>query len=782
MHGSIRRNGMAMVSVALAALTTLTLVGPRPVFAARPVRGLVTKPLSPAPDGANAIRYSIYGDKSGARVQVRLLATGQDGVLTGYFAAPPLTLDFEGWKTVVVPFTDFVYESETNPETTQDGIGSKDTLGQSATAQFAVTAENAKIYLADMGWSTAGAAPTDPLLAPIDLTSDGDNVRARAAGDNTQIRALTLAVNTEPAFNKDGKPSLRVIVRNPAINEKGQNTAAVAARLKAQAQLPYTLYTRPVFEAVEPESTPTLAEAKAGANLVVTACADDIEPTTFVAYSIKDLASVTVKVSGNLSNAAGQTLPANALDVRIVRSAPVYNGPQLLVKDDHAALSTSSDITLTGDPTTSLTAGVSKQFWVTVRVPKNQAPGTYKGVLTFSATGVKATAIPLTVEVQNLPLKSSALLYAMELRSLLSAGEPIPGASVVTPDQLTAQLINIREHGFTIALLHESGPDLEAEMKAYKAAELRPSGLVVVSQAPDAGTVGQVDTVRQSLSTAALPFTVYYYLTPSLISGGAADYVKSVKDTDRNALVVAPVDSSATYSSLSTALDDAEGSKLSPIYPVSSDYAQKVLKDRKRSTTNKDFWTWSVANQNPVKNRLLAGYMTFKTGTTQPGFYGVFLGPYQNIPDGTDPYAAFGEGAANAAILPQQIAYPVKNGTLDTLQWEAIREGIDDTRYMGVLKTYIRQIKDNDALRIRYKAVTDNSELLLANQLERASLTMTAEQAQNYRALVIKECIKLRDLLNPPAAPKPVPAKPTPAKPTPGKPAAKPAPKSGKKP
>ena len=109
--------------------------------------------------------------------------------------------------------------------------------------------------------------------------------------------------------------------------------------------------------------------------------------------------------------------------------------------------------------------------------------------------------------------------------------------------------------------------------------------------------------------------------------------------------------------------------------------------------------------------------MIFKTG---PGFYGAFPGPYQFIPEGVDPYAAFADDADGKDNLPQMSTFPIKGGVLDTLQWEAVREGVDDIRYIGVLKGYIRELKDAK----RRKDATDYAESYLKGQVDKLSLGM----------------------------------------------------------
>lgn len=755
---TLRRATPLATSAALVALAPVAgIIAPAPVYAAQPVMALLQKPIESAPDSAGAVRISIYGDNSGAKVQVRLLASGEDGGVSGYFAAPPVTVDFEGWKTIVLPFSDFVFGSDTNPEAQQDGIGSRDTLGKSTAVQIAITAASSRLFLAGLGWASAGSGPTDALLAPIDLL----DAQWAKAGDYDQRRAVAFAKNGQAQFNKDGEASLQVTVKNYALIEKQTNQAAVDARLKASGG--FALYTRAPFDPILPETVPTAAEVKAGPAITLTACQDEIESGSFAVYSTQKLTNATVTVVGPFATTTKNTLPTTAIDVRVVRASEVVNGPFLLMKDDRQALSgTESEVRLTGNPTTDVAAGSSKQFWVTVRVPKNQSPGTYKGKLVFSGTGAKQTAIPLTIEVLNLPLKTAFLQYGIDLRTLLSAGEPVPGAIVSTPEQYAAALANIRDHGFSLITLHESSSDLETEMKLYKEAYPTSVGPLIMTQPDEASEVTEAEGFKSSAGLSPA-LQIYYRLPDSLLSSGAGGHADIVRGVSPRALIIAPVDSSATYTALSGAMSDTSADKLAPIYTVSSDYAQKLLVTGKRVTFNRDYWSWNIPSQSQIRNRLLAGYLIFKTG---PGFYGAFPGPYYNVPEGVDPFAAFGADAKTQTNLPQMTVYPVKGGVLDTLQWEAVREGVDDIRYIGVLKGLIRELKDQK----RRKDATDIAETVIAGQAAKPLLTLTPEQVQNNRKTLIKESVTLMNILNPGASPKPKPAPPkAPSKPAPAK-------------
>jgi hypothetical protein len=733
---------MRLVLPVLAVIPLLCFVAP--VVAAPPVRTLLTRPISAAPAGADALRISIYGDKSGSQVQVRLLSSAQDGVLSGYFAAAPIIVDFEGWKTFTLPLSDFSFGSDVNPDATKDGLSSKDTLTGSAQLQLAITSAASKLFFDDLGWTTASAAPTDALLASIETFEAGSVSDWKPAGDYDQIHSIRFGLTKVAPYVKNGIASLQVVVRPELLDQRQMEKPVLDKRLKAQATQPYAIYIRPPFEPVYPESVPKAAEAKTIPTLGITACPGEMEPASFAVYSVKDIKGATIRLAVPPTGPGKKTIPASAIDLRVVRVGKGLNPPELLVKDDREPLTGPLPVVrLTGEPVTDIDAETSKRFWVTVRIPANQAPGLYKGKLTFTANGIKPAGIPFTVEVSDLTLRTAFLQYGIELKTRLASEGETPGGSAVTPEILAAQLNDIRDHGVKLIMVSDTPANLQQELKAYKDANLSLSGPVVVASLHEGGEVAGVEGIK---GQAGLPpsFDIYYHLPDGVTQAGdILSFGQAVSAANRNGLVVAEVQSTEDYRALTSALNDASGERLAPIYTVSSDYAQKILAAGKRSTPNRDYWTWNIPSQSALRNRLFAGFLLYKTG---PGLYGAFPGPYGYVPQGTaNPFAAFDPSADLSAPRPQMAAFPVQGGVLDTVQWEAVSAGVDDIRYIGALKGYIRELKDAK----KRKDATDAAESYLAAVASKPLLQLSPAQHQANRNGIRTQALKLKAILYP---------------------------------
>lgn len=716
-----------------------------PQVRAVPVRAELARRIA-APSEATALRFSVYGDRSGARLQMRLVTSpGETGPGTPW-TAPSLPIDFAGWKTVIVPLADFKAPS------TSAGLAP----AAIHAVHLAVTTTSSRILLDDLVWTTAGASVTD---APLQVIDDFEAAPTAWTAENgyEQTHGLKFSLNKTPALVKKGAGSLLVVVRSRASADRELYTPALMARLK-RAPVPYVVYVRPPFETIVPESTPAPTEIQAQPKLSVFACTDEIEPTTFAVYAGKNLRDASVTIASDfVSDSKKARLPRAAIDVHLVQAQIGADAtsaaqtddpevvPELLVKDDRAVLGAASAPATAAQ--TDIPAQSSKQFWITIRVPKLQPVSTYTGRLMFSAPGVKPTPITLSIEVLPMRLRRPFLQYGLDFRARLSPDGAGRGETVVTPEVLAKQLANVRDHGFRLVSLYEPLSTLADVLKHYKEAGLSQSGpVVLMSPLTRKEDWEKIESLRTNLALG--PDFEFYYGFPSAPANPEPDQVKQELALARHAgpktALLARVRDQASYHALVSALNEKQQDRLVFVYDVASDYAQKLLATGKRENPNRDWWSWNLAEANPRMNRLYAGYLLYQTGINGSGFYGAFVR--------TNPGPAVGEVAEEATSpategLTLARPYISKNAVgdpaTDTLQWEAAREGIDDIRYLTNLKTYLREVKD---LKIR-KDATDEAELFLQKALSRSLVNVSPGELQTIRRGVADRSLKLLTIL-----------------------------------
>lgn len=188
-------------------------------------------------------------------------------------------------------------------------------------------------------------------------------------------------------------------------------------------------------------------DGRLNAPLRLVACRDEFEPASFVVYPFADAAKLQVG-AGDLRSDGGGVLPAAQVDVKVVKiwyqnGNGWYNYfgdvglklvPELLLNDEtlvrvdtekranylrvnypegdreiwiSAPAAIDPGFSKEGEPVNdaatlqpvALRAGEFKQFFVTVHVPKDTAPGLYKGTLALTADGKAAGSIPVRLRV-----------------------------------------------------------------------------------------------------------------------------------------------------------------------------------------------------------------------------------------------------------------------------------------------------------------------------------------------------------------------------------------------
>ena len=678
-------------------------------------KGILSRKITGAPARADALRVTILGDGSGGSLQMRILQTGQTGTLGGFYAAPPVSIDWKGWKTITFPLSTFAFSASTNPTAQSDGTPGVGQLGANASElQMVIVAPTTRLFFDDLGWASAGDAPDAPLLAVLD-TFDAPKSAWSAIGDWEEQRSVSSGPVTIAQYVKTGTGALQVIVRTPGLNEQQLREPALIPRLQKTPGQGFVVFSRPALQDITLESTPIPRE-KTATLVAMSACADETESGAFAVFAARALKGATVKLGGPLTlKGGGASIPASAVDLHVVRfSSDDPDGLQLLLKDDRQVVDgPTAKVRLTGDPVTDIPQNASKKFWVTVKVPARQKPGIYTSKLVLSAPGAKPLGIPLTVEVLPLPIKTAFLQYGIDVRSRLGAGGPL-GEDTVSPERFAQQLADIREHGFGFVVLHDKpGPDLMAALKLYKEAGLASRGPVVIASPVTASDVSDLEAAKKTLGFAP-DFLFYYAFPPEALqsSDAASRYASDINSVSRASLLVANVDSRATYTTLGSALGV-------PNYNVSSDYAQGLIANGRRGTSNRDWWNWNIGSQSPETNRYLAGFLLYRTGSSSSPLYGALPGPYET------------------AVVP------VEGGIVRSVQWEAVREGIDDIRYIGILKGLIRELRDLKA----YKKETDLADSYLIGALAKPLIELSPSDQQDIRRNIIERALNLQTLL-----------------------------------
>lgn len=666
--------------------------------------------LAPAPMGKNnGLRLWVHGDGSNATLRVRLsvqaASDSADGApLRPVWVCAPVTLSFTGWHEVLLPRAKFSLHAlppaamginTALPADAQvSAQAAADMPAPSWSAINTVVLETrvprrASVLVDDLSFVTLDAGGIVTGETGVDDFEKGDVAAWTPGGPLADRTSLVYGLAAQPGQAHGGRVAFRLAVTSPAAARQ-TTLAAFKRTLTAGGKTSAVFSPATLFDPILPTSLPP--KGLSSSQITLRVCPDQIQAASFCLYSSKALSNVSVTLPGDLQ-AVGHVFARGNVDIRVVKvwaqngAGPLQDPdtsalvPELLVKDDRTPLSGAAPVVrLTGAPVTDIPADTTKQFWVTVTVPRGTVPARYTGLLRVTGTGLTAVSVPLDITVLPLRLLSPAKQYAINLRSRL---DPAPGVlpspdghdlvtDFVTKEQLDKQLADIYAHGVRIPTLYDS-----PETLAQAVAEYRQYAMGEPYVYRGTGDPQAVEAARKQ--TPAGPF--FFYDDDSPLSATGPHYSALVGS---KLLPTTFITRQEDYDALSGGLGLA-------IYSRDSAYAQKMVQTKGvRTAGTRDWWYWPASSEAPLQNRLDSGYLLWRAN-----LYGAFLPAYQ-APFGSDPYDDTSQGApaALAAYRPQMLTYPAQGGVIDTLQWEAVREGVTDVRYLTTLYTALRECKD----------------------------------------------------------------------------------------
>ena len=160
----------------------------------------------------------------------------------------------------------------------------------------------------------------------------------------------------------------------------------------------YLLFQRPIMEPVYANTRPLVHERLH--NLVAFATPGEFEPVTFSIYPMRDIKNLRVRVSPLRSLTS--EIPRSNLTVRLVTYWNV-GYPRYTSRDTYRLVPELLErVTVYSAP-----AGECQRWWITIHVPKDTAPGLYRGTVTVSDDGYdKAVEIPVALRVLGFRLQS----------------------------------------------------------------------------------------------------------------------------------------------------------------------------------------------------------------------------------------------------------------------------------------------------------------------------------------------------------------------------------------
>ena len=450
----------------------------------------------------------------------------------------------------------------------------------------------------------------------------------------------------------------------------------------------YVLFAPNYLRRVFPNSV-ALAQER-GQSVSLAASLGEYEPLTVAIYPLEDLARCRVRVT-DLVGPGEARIGGDCVDVRTVRHLRQIPGQK---GSEYAKQYMIVPELLEAKATAEVKAQTTQQWWITVRVPRDATPAEYAGdILVESAKG----------PVRRLGLRLRVLPVRLELpkdhQFGMYWGPWRPGEDPVSEERILAELRDMREHGMNSVALSapasvsraESGRyefDLETVTRALEL--LKQEGLA--QPIPWAHTFPPVDTdfgseehlrqVKAFVEHAGRDFAarnlpeILWYPRDEAWSDPRKEEARVLYEA------IKQVPGARTYGTVRRDTAEYLDSWLDVrchTVSLSGGFDDRKLCAAARTAGDLFWWYTNACREYPDVVRFKAGFFFWKTGATGQ-FYWAYHSPQGNPYDDLDG-------------IDWCVAYPGDGRPIPTIEWEALREGIDDFRYVYSLELAIAKAR-----------------------------------------------------------------------------------------
>lgn len=470
---------------------------------------------------------------------------------------------------------------------------------------------------------------------------------------------------------------------------------------------------------------------------------DEYEPVTFEIYALEDLETVSLSAT-DLVNAGGQVIPKANIDLRIVSLFPKISGenrykllPLILEKQDYV----------------NIEKGSSRQFWVTIYAPFTAKEGRYAGKICIKPKNISPKEITLKVNVIPVMLTKPEINYGM----YYNMDNRWKG---FYPENMKNDFIDIKEHGLNSLTIFQC-PSVTKGMPARFDFD-RPTTYF------ESGLDETMDLYLESGLNGPIPYLGVWYGLLGEISNkfgykdntpefdkiyiealnaierhretrGWPEFLYSPEDEPANTekkfksaqhnlqLIKAALPDNRTYMTLNGTLKGTNDNEaLNHLVDVRCYLVlnKKVIKSAQEDKA--EVWIYNGGSEglHPILDRFFYGFYGIKSGAK-----GIYQWVYQWPSSlGVTPYDELSSGSQG-----WYYTYPSPEGPLPTPAWEAIREGIDDAKYLCTLQELVKKAKYSKNPQITNEVI--KSEACIEQILDQINLNLGTPQQSAHAIL-----------------------------------------------
>ena len=322
----------------------------------------------------------------------------------------------------------------------------------------------------------------------------------------------------------------------------------------------------------------------------------------------------------------------------------------------------------------------TRRYWITVEVPENVAPGIYETTLQVIANQNTIASLPFRLEV--LPIQLSQAPGMGYFMYLPTWGVP---PELRTTTHLKRMFVDMRKHGMTTATLYPYGLPFDSVMGALRDSQLMRTDVPAIWLGADA--VGPAEWKRVlDLGQARKWPELALYLQDEPGNQERVDNARRLfKILDQFRQDHPEYRGVRSTTAIGTSGIKALGDQYD-IWIAGAGFGSEMA--RQAASKGKLLWSYdcNLAPVDAENARFYFGWYCWKAGIK-----GSALWAY------SDPGSTGGDGwqkaltNLSATELHYAFVCPTADDLVPTIGWEAVREGIDDHRYLATLRQAIER-------------------------------------------------------------------------------------------
>lgn len=452
--------------------------------------------------------------------------------------------------------------------------------------------------------------------------------------------------------------------------------------------------------------------------LAVFASPGEYEPASFAIRAQEDLDDVTVTLAGDLAGPGGALISKEQVEIRCVELMKWW-------------LNTSEyknvECYLTRQKPRSIPADTTQRYWVTVHIPEQAKPGRYKTAISIVPTNAKPITLPLQVEVLpislGLPEGMNYFMYYV---------------SAYLPEKIRTQAYqkkifeDMKRHGMTTVTLGlypgkttetgcctplslAEGMGLKKDyfetlptMKTLEETGLVKEGTPIIWMGADHYGEGGWKVMLEEGKKRHWPEMLFKILDEPYNE----DQWKQIETIHKSL-----TEFRKKYPDLKVRTFTALSVKLNPkinqyydVWNVGFDITEEELQTCLQAAgLDHEIWRYTgVAPVDAQTDRYYFGLWSWKSGMKGAALWAYFDPVRQTRLTGNSPWLDSVEELTECTTFYSYV-YPSSEELVPTIGWEAIREGIDDYRY---LKTLEKMIERAETEKLEPQLVVESRNLL----------------------------------------------------------------------